>query len=33
VARSFRPIELATLVIGVLVMALVGAGLAIGLGF
>ncbi|WP_454691452.1 permease [Achromobacter aloeverae] len=33
VARSFRPAELATLVVGVLAMALVAAGLAVGLGF
>lgn len=33
VARSFRPAELATLVAGVLVMALAAAGLAIALGF
>ncbi len=33
VARSFRPAELATLVAGVLVVALAAAGLAIALGF
>ncbi|OZI30777.1 hypothetical protein CAL29_22585 [Bordetella genomosp. 10] len=33
VARSFRPAELAILVAGVLAMALVAAGLAVGLGF